>query len=76
VAKEYAALAREYRCTGIVGDAFAGNWVSGAFTEAGISYRTSPKTRSELYLETLPLWTRGLVSIPNLVQLTREREQA
>jgi hypothetical protein len=39
-----AKLAKEYR-THIVGDAYAGNWVSGAFRDAGIEHMTSPKPR-------------------------------
>jgi hypothetical protein len=72
VAQEYAKLVREYRCGTIMGDNYSPGWVSGAFREAGIEYQTSPKNRSELYLETLPLWTRGAISIPNHAQLTRE----
>lgn len=72
VAGEYAGLARDYRCTTIVGDAYAGDWVSGAFLAAGIDYQRSRLTRSELYLEGLPLWTRGLVSIPDNPMLHRE----
>jgi hypothetical protein len=72
VAAEFAALAREYRCPKITGDNFAAEWVAGAFTKAGLPYHRSDATRSEIYLEVLPLWTRGLVSIPNHATLVRE----
>jgi hypothetical protein len=73
VAKEYAALVKEYRAVGgVTGDAYAGNWVSGAFRDNGVEYTRSSKNRSELYLETLACWTRGAISIPNHQQLTRE----
>ncbi len=72
VAREYAALIRDYHAGGVMGDAYAGNWVSAAFRDARVEYTTSPRNRSELYLESLPLWTRGLVSIPNIPQLLRE----
>jgi hypothetical protein len=72
VAAEYAALAREYHCRQVSGDAYAGEWVSQAFISAGCEYRRSPLTRSELYLEGLPLWSRGLVSIPDHQALIRE----
>jgi hypothetical protein len=72
VAAEYTKLVREYRCGLVTGDNYAGAWVTNAFQEAGCKYQTSPKTRSELYLESLPLWTRGLVVIPDHKPLIRE----
>jgi hypothetical protein len=72
VAREYAALSREYRCGTVVGDAYGARWVQGAFEAAGVEYRRSHLTRSELYLEGLPMWSRGLVSIPNHTALLRE----
>jgi terminase large subunit-like protein len=38
VAQEYAQLAREYGCSQITGDNFAGEWVSAAFSDAGARY--------------------------------------
>jgi hypothetical protein len=72
VAKDYASLARQYRCSMLVGDAYAGEWVSQAFRKAGIDYKTSKLNRSELYLESVPFWMRSAVSIPDNHQLIRE----
>jgi hypothetical protein len=72
VAKEFASLAREYGCGFVTGDNYAPGWVAGAFRDAGVEYKTSRLTRSETYIESLPLWTRGLVGIPNQPQLVRE----
>jgi len=72
VAQEYARLAREYGCLKMVGDAYAGEWVSTAFADAGMRYEKSPLTKSQLYLEALPHFNRGAVSIPNHEQLLRE----
>jgi hypothetical protein len=71
-AEEYAALARSYGCTKIVGDAFAGEWVSAAFRDCGIRYEVSPLTKSALYLEALPGFNRSAVAIPNHEKLLRE----
>ena len=38
----------------------------------GVEYMRSALTRSELYLEGLPLFSRGLVSIPDNATLLRE----
>lgn len=71
-AGEFAALARSYRCSKIVGDAFAGEWVAAAFKDAGIRYETSPLNKSALYLEALAPFNRGLVNIPAHDRLLRE----
>ena len=55
VAAEFAELAKMYHCREIVGDAFAGEWVACAFKANGMNYNRSELSRSELYLESLPL---------------------
>ena len=72
VAQEYAALARDYDCTKIVGDNFAGEWVAAAFADAGARYERSPLPKSALYLEALPAFNRGAVCIPDHRILLRE----
>lgn len=72
VAQEYAALARDYDCSKIVGDNFAGEWVSAAFADAGMKYERSLLTKSALYLELLPYFNRGGVGIPDHPILLRE----
>jgi hypothetical protein len=46
--------------------------VVSAFGEHGITYAPSDKSKSELYLEALPLFTRGAISIPDYAPLVRE----
>jgi hypothetical protein len=72
VAADYARLAKDYRCSGVTGDSFAGDWVTAAFRDAGASYRRADLPRSGLYLEALPLFMRGAVSIPDMPILIRE----
>lgn len=72
VAKEYAKLAKTYRCHTIMGDNFAGEWVSQAFRKSGINYRKSKLNKSKLYLEGVAPFNRGTVSIPDHPQLLRE----
>jgi hypothetical protein len=69
---EFAGLAKQYRCQRITGDNYSADWVATAFENAGCQYVRSRLTRSELYLEGLPLFTRGLVSISDHAQLIRE----
>lgn len=72
VAAEFSALAKSYRCGTVTGDNYAPGWVAGAFQAGGVEYVRSALTRSELYLEGLPLFSRGLVSIPDNATLLRE----
>jgi hypothetical protein len=72
VTEEYAKLCREYRISRIVGDFYGAEWVASAWQKHGITYVRSPLTKSEIYLECLPLFTRGLVKIPDHPQLIRE----
>ena len=72
VTREHAVLAKEYRCTRIVGDAYSADWVVSAFRESGATYESSEKSRSDLYLEGLPSFSRGLVLLPEHRRLGRE----
>jgi hypothetical protein len=72
VASAYAELLREYRISQVHGDNYSGDWVVNAFKDCGIKYVRAEKPKSQLYLESLPLFTRGLISIPDLTPLIRE----
>jgi hypothetical protein len=72
VTKEFAALAREYDCLRVEGDSYSADWVVSAFREAGETYERSEKNKSEIYLEGLPVFSRGLVSLPEHWRLGRE----
>jgi hypothetical protein len=72
VTREYAALAREYRCSRIYGDNFSADWVVSAFAECDVSYLRMEKNKSEIYLEGLPFFSRGLVMLPEHRRLGRE----
>jgi hypothetical protein len=72
VAADYALAAKSYGCRELVGDNYAGEWVSGAFRDSGVDYRRSDMPKSGLYLEGVPCFMRGAVSIPNMPVLIRE----
>jgi len=73
VTREYAALAREYRCEQrIYGDSYSADWIVSAFAECDATYLRVEKIRSEIYLEGLPFFARGLVSLPEHRRLERE----
>jgi hypothetical protein len=70
--KQFADLCKQYHVGTVVGDNFAGGWVSEAWRKSLISYIKSELTKSEIYLECLPLFTRGLVSLPDHPRLIKE----
>jgi hypothetical protein len=72
VTKQYAALLRDYGIHSVTGDHYAAEWVAGAWSSAGISYVPSALPKSQLYLECVPLFTRGLVKLPEHPTLLRE----
>jgi hypothetical protein len=78
VVEEIAKLLKPYGITLVVGDAYAGTWVSSNFQRYGIRYTQSELNRSELYLETGPLLAQGrvrLVENPRLVAQLRTLER-
>jgi hypothetical protein len=72
VTQQFADLLRTYKIFTVNGDSYGQEWVQGAWRSAGIHYVRSELPKSQLYLESLPLWSRGLVSIPNHTRLLRE----
>ncbi|TMJ93886.1 MAG: hypothetical protein E6G74_23690, partial [Alphaproteobacteria bacterium] len=72
VTEEYAALCKEYRIGAINGDYYAAQWMVSVWRQCGMSYIKSTLPTSQIYIETLPLFTRGLVVLPNEPILLRE----
>ena len=72
VAVEFTKLARSYRCDAVVGDNYAGEWVASAFRDAGVAYRRTSQSKSQLYLEAVPHFMREAISIPDHRRLIRE----
>jgi hypothetical protein len=72
VTKEYANLCREYGVQSVTGDAYAAQWTAAAWEEQNIAYVKSDLPKSQIYLECVPLFTRGLVRLPDHPKLLRE----
>ena len=52
---DHAAFLREYGVTTVVGDRYAGNWPLERWRKHDIRYEFSPRNRSEIYLNFLPM---------------------
>ena len=63
VVSDYAKALKEYGCSSVTGDKYAGTWVSEAFQKHGIRYIPSLLTKSEIYLAFEPLLARGQVEL-------------
>jgi hypothetical protein len=72
VTGQYGALLRQYRLSNVTGDNFAAEWAASAFAAAKIRYQKCEWPKSKLYIEALPAFARGLVSLPDLKALRRE----
>jgi hypothetical protein len=75
VVKEFCAVLKAYRCDRVIGDHYAGEWVVEAFNKEGVRYQHSERNKSELYLETLPLFAQGCVDLLDYQRLTMELMQ-
>jgi hypothetical protein len=72
VTKEYAELAKLYGVGMVSGDHYAGEWVAAAWRDSGVAYQRIERTGSQIYLECLPLFARGVVRLPSHPTLLRE----
>ena len=61
--KELAATLQRYRIKKVAGDKYAGEWPREQFRKAGINYETCEYSKSELYVEMLPLVNSHLCDI-------------
>lgn len=72
VVKEFCDVLKSYRCWSVTGDRYSMSWVVEAFARHGIVYKHSELTKSELYLECLPLFMTGCVEMLDIKRLTME----
>ena len=72
VTREYAELCRDYKIATVIGDLYGHQWTQQAWRDHGMTYSASDLSASMLYLEVLPLFSRGLVSLPDHPVLLRE----
>jgi hypothetical protein len=72
VVEEYAQVLKSYRVYTVVGDKYAGEWPREQFRKRGIHYQPSLKTKSEIYLECLPLLNGGRVDLLDDARLVNQ----
>jgi len=72
VTGDYAALLKEYKVSTVTGDYYGAEWVAASWRSCNVSYVRSELPKSAIYLETIPLFARGLVRLPDHPKLLRE----
>lgn len=60
---KFADTMKQYRCSVVVGDRYAGEWPRKAFEAHGIHYEIADKNRSQLYANLEPLLNAGTVEL-------------
>jgi hypothetical protein len=60
---------KEYGLPEVVGDQYGAEFVVSAFRKNGITYKPSERSRSELYLEILPHFSRGAIELLDITAL-------
>lgn len=63
VVKEFADVCKDYGCSVVTGDRYAGEWPREQFQKHGVTYKTSDKPKSAIYGELLPLINSGKVEL-------------
>jgi hypothetical protein len=72
VVKDYCDFMKCYRVNSVVGDAYGGEWPKAEFAKHSITYKLSEKTKSELYLTAIPVFTSKRVQLLDIEKMKTE----
>ncbi|MFK4623872.1 hypothetical protein [Bradyrhizobium diazoefficiens] len=70
--KELAQLLSLYSISEVIGDRYGGEWPAEAFRRQGIVYKTSDRTKSQLYVDLLPILNSRRAELLDLPRLTAQ----
>ena len=70
--KEFSETLKRYKCDRVKGDRWAGDWPKEKFSQHAISYEAESRSKSELYIELLPLLNSGQVELLDNETLKRQ----
>ena len=63
VVAEYASIIKGYRCSTVYGDRYSGSFVQELFRKNGVHYEPSDKTKSEIYIDIVPILNSGACAL-------------
>jgi hypothetical protein len=72
ITKQYAAVCKRFGISTVIGDHYSAGWVLNSWKKTGVTYVQSLVFKSQIYLETAPLFSAGLIRIPDHPKLIRE----
>jgi hypothetical protein len=75
VVKDFAKVMKSYGISSCTGDRYSGEWCSSEFEKEGIIYKNSELSKSDIYLEFLPLVMQGQVELLDHKRQTMELRQ-
>jgi hypothetical protein len=70
--QDFAILLKGYRVHRVTGDRYAGDWPRERFRNAGITYDISERTKSEIYVNALPLLNSRRVELLDVKRLASQ----
>jgi len=70
--KQCADFLKSFGLSSVTGDRYGGEWPVDSFKKYGIRYEPAGQSKSELYLEALPLFTSGRVNLLDIPKLTAQ----
>ena len=73
--KEFVSVLNRYGISMVEGDRYGGSWVSSSFQKENIFYQPSSFSKSDIYLESLPLFMQGRVELLDNPQQSNELKQ-
>ncbi|TIO26936.1 MAG: terminase [Mesorhizobium sp.] len=75
VVGEFCRVLNTYKIASVTGDRYAGAWVSDAFRKEGVRYVASERSRSEIYIDSLPQLMGGTMSLLDNIRLVGQISQ-
>ncbi len=73
--KEFSEVIKAYGLSSVEGDRYSGEWCSSSFEKEGIVYQNTDLSKSDIYLEFLPLVMQGQLELLDNKQQTTELRQ-
>ena len=72
IAADFAELLHKYNVRRVRGDRYAGSWPSDEFARHRVTYEAADKSKSQLYVDLLPMLNSGRVQLPPDQRLERQ----
>jgi hypothetical protein len=69
VTRDFSITLKSYRISRVIGDRYAGEWVTEQFKSNGISYEPAEQAKSDIYRDVLPLINSGKIELLDLAKL-------